>query len=109
MPKNELPEGWEKIQGTRRLTDDEFRSLATQRAEARMDKNWKEADRLLKEINTGGYWIEDDGTGYSFGLLPDNITGGIAVESGIIGVDEAAGKDSTVSVLRPYTPGKKQT
>jgi hypothetical protein len=108
MPKKELPEGWGKIDGTRRLTDDEFRELATKRAEARIDKNWMEADRLLKEINNGGYWIEDVGTGYNFGLLPDNITGGIDVDSRIIivGTDEATEPDYTVKVLKPWTPGK---
>jgi hypothetical protein len=108
--KKEIPDGWEKIQGTRRLTDDEFRALATQRAEARIDKNFKEADRLLAEINTGGFWIEDDGAGYSFGLLPgDMAAGAVEIESRVVGVDRASEKDSTVSVLQPWNPGKKKS
>lgn len=64
-----------------KLSHDQFLALATARSEARIRKDFKEADRLRKEIEEGGYWIQDHGEGYSFGELTKNVSAGVEVET----------------------------
>lgn len=44
----------------------EVEELGERRLEAKMAKNWAEADKLRDEIKSKGYIIEDSGAGYSF-------------------------------------------
>lgn len=81
-----------------RLSHDDLIALATKRSEARLQKNFAEADRLKKKIEEGGYMIEDakDGSGgYSFSAIPESRF-------------EAAEVSASVDVMTPIKRPKQK-
>jgi hypothetical protein len=64
------------------ISHDELLKLATARSEARIRKDFKEADRLREKIEDGGYWIQDaDNGGYSFGEKVETVSTGVEVST----------------------------
>ena len=65
-----------------KMSHDDFLVLATARADARIKKDFNRADLLRREIEEGGYWIEDGPDGsYSFGEILDSVTAQVVVET----------------------------
>ena len=54
----------------RTFVPDEILTLAHERAAARADRNWAEADRLRGEIEAAGWKVVDRGTDFGVSDLP---------------------------------------
>ena len=63
------------------LSHDDFLVLMAKRGAARERKDFAEADRIRKQVEEGGYWIEDGPDGYSFGTVQESVMAGLTVKT----------------------------